>query len=164
MAEAIVAVLTLFTKAFTKIILMLIAVLITFLVIPQSRIAAMLGVAVLSSFAGGMLIETISAERHWTLSMATAVSFSAGFVVFPLMMMFTKFYSLLSSDDVFHQAIYTKVRKLVMNRVDATIDPYMIESKKEIQVVERTKIVPPEDPKEDIKEMRILVDKGADSV
>lgn len=90
---------TLVAKALTKIMLMLFGVIIAFLAIPQSRAAAMLGIAIVSAFAGGILIEGYSVEQNWTLPVALSVAFGSGFIVYPFLTFFKKFNQLVSEDN-----------------------------------------------------------------
>ena len=64
---------------------MLLGVIIAFLAIPQSRAAAMFGIAIVNAFAGGILIETYSSEQSWTVAFAMSISFGAGFIVYPFL-------------------------------------------------------------------------------
>lgn len=134
--DALLAFGILISKAFATIVVMLLAVLITFLAIPQSRLASMFFVAILSAFGGGLLIQLFATDRSWSEAFTLAVAFGAGFGVYPMLMMFTKFYSLLSADDQLHQAIYTRVRKILLSKIDEKTQQYIpVEVKKEVTEV-----------------------------
>lgn len=100
----------LIANAFSKIMIMLLGVIIAFLAIPQSRAAAMLGIAIISAFAGGILIEVYSVERSWTTTFAMSLSFGAGFMVYPFLTFFRKFNNLVSKDDEIVELLYNKMK------------------------------------------------------
>jgi hypothetical protein len=117
LAAGVIVFATLVANAFSKIMLMLLGVIIAFLAIPQSRVAAMLGVAVISAFAGGVIIEAYASQQNWTLPFAISVSFGAGFLVYPFLTFFRKFNDLVSQDKEIVELLYKefkrKVKKLV---------------------------------------------------
>lgn len=92
---------------------MLFGVIIAFLAIPQSRAAAMFGVAVISAFAGGLLIESYSAQQNWSVSFAMSLAFGAGFIVFPFLSMFKKFNELVSQDKEIVELLYGAFKKII---------------------------------------------------
>ena len=117
MTAGLAAFIALVANSFTKIMLMLVAVFITFLAIPQSRAAAMLGVAIFSAFAGGILIELHSVEQNWGSALAVSISFGLGFMVYPFLTFFRKFNDLVSKDqeiaDLLFAALKSRLGKLL---------------------------------------------------
>lgn len=102
---------TLVAQAFTKIMLMLLGVIIAFLAIPQSRVAAMLGIAVISAFAGGILIQVHSVQENWTIPFAMSISFGCGFIVFPFLTFFRKFNELVNQDKEVVELLFGVFKK-----------------------------------------------------
>lgn len=123
MYEAITYILILISKAFLKILVMLLGVLIAFLTVPQTRVAAMLGVAILSSFAGGTLMELYSEQQNWSVAFSTSLAFGAGFVVYPFLTFFRKFNELVNQDQEIVETIFSAMkRKIKSVLADKEID------------------------------------------
>lgn len=118
----IVAFISLISAAFTKIMLMFMAVLMVFMLIPQTRAAQMFGVAVMSSFIGGTLIHVISEGATWEMVTWVSVSFGAGMMVFPFLMVFSNVYKLMSQDQELYQTIYNKIKNRFISMVDKKLD------------------------------------------
>ncbi len=114
--SALVVFTTLVANAFTKIMLMLLGVIIAFLAIPQSRAAAMFGIAVISAFAGGILIESHSVHKHWSDAFELSLAFGCGFLVYPFLSYFKKFNELVSQDKEIVELVFATFKKL-LNRL-----------------------------------------------
>jgi len=121
-ASAVFAFISLISAAFTKIMLMFMAVLMVFMLIPQTRAAQMFGVAVMSSFVGGTLIHVISEGVTWTMVTWVSVSFGAGMMVFPFLMVFSNVYKLMSQDQELYQTIYEKIKSKCLSLVNKKLD------------------------------------------
>jgi hypothetical protein len=124
--SAIFSFISLISAAFTKIMLVFMAVLMVFMLIPQSRAANMFIVAVLSSFIGGTLIHVISEGATWEMVTWVSVSFGVGLMVFPFLMIFSNVYNLLSQDKELHQEIYITLKQkftfFINNKINKDID------------------------------------------
>lgn len=110
---SVVVFITLVANAFTKIMLMLLGVIIAFLAIPQSRAAAMLGIAIVSAFAGGILIETYSVQQSWTMAFAMSTAFGAGFIVYPFLTFFRKFNELVNQDKEVVELLFNAFKRVL---------------------------------------------------
>jgi hypothetical protein len=104
---------TLVSNAAAKIFLMLAGVVISFLAIPQTRAAAMFGVAIISAFAGGILIEGYHVHNNWSDMFSMSLAFGIGFLVYPLLSLFKRFNELVSNDQEAVELIYAALKRKI---------------------------------------------------
>lgn len=122
---SLVVFITLIANAFTKIMLMLLGAIIAFLALPQSRAAAMFGIAVISAFAGGIIIDVYSVQESWPSAAALCVAFGCGFLVYPFLIFFRKFNILVSNDDEIVELLFSASKsrlKKFLGVPDKTVD------------------------------------------
>jgi len=120
---SLVLFITLIANSFSKIMLMLLGVIIAFLAIPQTRAAAMLGVAVISAFAGGILIQLYQAEQSWVDSLAMSLSFGVGLFVYPFLAIFKKFNTLINQDNEIAEVLFDGFKRLLKKFIGSNTPP-----------------------------------------
>jgi len=119
---ALTVFIALIANAFTKIMLMLLGAIIAFLALPQSRAAAMFGIAVISAFSGGILIEVYSSQENWPMAAALGVAFGCGFLVYPFLTFFRKFNELVNNDDEIVEILFVAMKKFLKRFIRISVD------------------------------------------
>lgn len=115
---ALIGFISLISAAFTKIMIMFMTALMVFFFIPQSRVAAMFSVSVVSSFLGGTIIHLFSTAVSWSIVTWVSISFAAGLFIFPFLMIVSQFYKLLSEDTDLHQRIYQTIKSYFLAKLN----------------------------------------------
>jgi hypothetical protein len=112
--DAVTGFIALVAQAFPKIMIMLIGVFIAFLAIPQSRAAAAFGIAIMSAFAGGILVQLYSVQSPGTSDFIYGlVCFGTGLIVFPFLSFFKKFNDLVDQDKEIVELVFNAFKKFI---------------------------------------------------